>query len=159
MKDGPIGSGRVTDLDLVLLHDRTPLSEFTCYLALAAALHPLLTTAGSGAAANPYGYLSRASHACHHADGSVSAKQAAAAHVVVDETLATCLSRLKRLHNTTFVLPPAPPSAPSPSMGPAVALTPPQAADSASNHQTSPPTRRPRNLDRVACRVSLLQEW
>lgn len=39
---GPVGSGRVTDLDLVLLRDRTPpLAKFTCYLTLVAALHAL----------------------------------------------------------------------------------------------------------------------
>lgn len=42
-KDGPVGSGLVTELNLVLLHDRTALSHYTRYFTFASALHPLRT--------------------------------------------------------------------------------------------------------------------
>lgn len=139
-KDVPVGSGFFTDLALVFLYDRTSLLlAFTCYFSRECA-PPAPEDGWFWSAGSPsYEHLQRASHAYHHTDGYVSAKQASAAWVVVVDALATmCLLRLRCLADTNFVLLPAPPSSPSSSAGPAVPLTPRLAADPVLSGLTSP---------------------
>lgn len=113
-KGEPVGTGQITDLDPVLLSDRTRTSVFTFYFAPAAELHPLITSGGASVAADPFDDLRRATLAYHQSEGSMASKQAAAPRLVVDETLAVCLPRLQGLEHSLFVLlPPAPSKRPA----------------------------------------------
>lgn len=66
--------GRVTGLNLVLFHDRTPSSRFSSDFSLAAAVPRQITSGGSGFTEEPYECILRANHTLYHAKGPRAAK-------------------------------------------------------------------------------------